>query len=237
MNKSQLAYELHRYLFARLDREPPAPPEDLSVSREEENTMTANSQSSEKEIDQRQSELDQLVEQAHDCSKCKLSENRTNVVFGQGGVEARVMVVGEGPGADEDEQGEPFVGRSGKLLRQSFEKVGLVDADLYITNVVKCRPPDNRDPHREELSACEPYLDYQLDLIKPGVILSLGNFAFQYFVDSDQGIMSARGDTYELDEYTLVPTFHPSHMLYHPSKEKAEQFVTDLKLAVDQLNG
>ena len=235
MDKRRLAYELRRYICAQTNREPPSQP---VYAGERETEGEVNLQQTEDKISPGNSEeLDRLAVEISDCMDCRLSENRTNVVFGEGDVGARVMVVGEGPGANEDEQGLPFVGRSGKLLRQGFEKVGLSGEDIYITNVVKCRPPDNRDPRTDELKACRPYLDQQLELIDPAVILSLGNFALGYFLGEDGGIMDARGETYDFEGYTVVPTFHPSYMLYNPGETKTKQFLSDLKLAVSQLNG
>ncbi len=235
MDKRRLAYELRCYIFAQTNHE--LPPQPVYAGERETEGEVDLPKTEDKISPGNSEELNRLAAEISGCTDCRLSENRTNVVFGEGDAGARVMVVGEGPGANEDEQGLPFVGRSGKLLRRGFEKVGLSGEELYITNVIKCRPPDNRNPRTDELEACRPYLDRQFELIDPGVILSLGNFALNYFLGKDGGIMEARGKAYDFEGYTVVPTFHPSYMLYHPSEAKTEQFLSDLKLAASQLNG
>lgn len=150
------------------------------------------------------------------CTLCPLSEGRTNVVFGEGDPRAGLMVVGEGPGRDEDLQGRPFVGKSGQLLDKLLqEEAGLARRQVYIANVVKCRPPGNRDPLPEEISACRPYLDQQVDLIGPRVVLTLGNFATRALLDTTEGISRLRGRSYPFGggRAVLVPTFHPAAAL------------------------
>jgi len=154
---------------------------------------------------------------AHDCTQCPLAETRTQVVFGVGSEHARLMFVGEGPGAQEDAQGEPFVGRAGKLLTQLIEGIGLTRTDVYIANVVKCRPPGNRDPLPVEIDACSPWLDRQLGLIAPAVIMTLGNFATKLLLDTKVGITKLRGQEFAFAragvEAVLVPTLHPAAVL------------------------
>lgn len=156
-----------------------------------------------------------LTEEARSCVRCKLAEQgRTQVVVGMGDPDADLMFIGEGPGAEEDRQGLPFVGRSGKLLDQLlFEELGVTRDRVYITNVVKCRPPDNRDPSADEIAACNPWLEQQLELIDPTVIVTLGKFASQLLLDTKQGITKLRGASYPFGERVLVPTVHPAYVL------------------------
>lgn len=155
-----------------------------------------------------------LREEAIGCVRCRLSEGRTQVVFGVGDPSADLVFVGEGPGAEEDRRGEPFVGRSGQLLdRLMVEEMGLDRSRCYIANVVKCRPPDNRDPRPDEIAACRPYLEEQLRLIDPKVVVTLGNFASKLLLDTTEGITRLRGRTYPFGSATLVPTFHPAAVL------------------------
>ena len=143
-----------------------------------------------------------------------VGQSRTQVVFGVGDPSADLMFVGEAPGRDEDLQGEPFVGRSGKLLdRLVLEELGVDRSRFYIANVVKCRPPDNRDPRPDEIAACRPYLEAQLELIAPVVVVTLGNFATKLLLDTDQGITKVRGNSYPMGSSRLVPTYHPAAAL------------------------
>jgi len=155
-----------------------------------------------------------VAAEASTCTRCGLAEGRTQVVFGAGDPHARLMVVGEGPGAEEDRQGLPFVGRSGQLLdRLLVEELGMTRDAVYIANVVKCRPPGNRDPRPEEVDACSPWLDTQLELIEPAVVVTLGNFAARRLLGSTQGITALRGRTYPFRSGVLVPTLHPAYAL------------------------
>jgi DNA polymerase len=167
--------------------------------------------------------LADLSRRASTCMRCDLSRERTQVVFGSGDPSADLMIVGEGPGREEDLAGEPFVGRSGKLLdRLIDEELGIVRSACYIANVVKCRPPGNRNPHREEVAACRPFLDGQLRLVDPTVVVSLGNFATKLLLDTDRGIRSVRGHAYPLGERWLVPTLHPAAALRSGASVVAE---------------
>jgi len=161
-----------------------------------------------------------------ECTRCKLCHARTHIVFGVGNPKARLMFVGEGPGADEDRIGEPFVGRAGKLLTSLIEGIGLTRDDVYIANVVKCRPPGNRDPQPDEIEACAPWLDRQLELIRPRVIVTLGNFATKLLLDTKEGITKLRGREFAFSragiDATLLPTFHPSAVLRSGGKALAE---------------
>lgn len=160
------------------------------------------------------SALEVLADQASGCTRCPLAESRTQVVFGMGNPSADLMFVGEGPGAEEDKLGLPFVGRSGRLLdRLIVEEMGLTRSDFYIANTVKCRPPGNRDPRPEEIAACRPYLEHQLDLVDPTVVVTLGNFATKLLLATDVGVTKLRGRSYPYRAGVLIPTVHPSFVL------------------------
>ena len=166
------------------------------------------------------------------CPRCKLSTSRTTVVFGSGNPRARLLVVGEGPGEEEDRQGKPFVGRAGQLLTKMLAAVGFDrERDCYIANVVKCRPERNRNPEPDEVAACTPFLMAQVDTLQPAVILALGNFAAQTLLARREGITKLRGRTYEYRSIVLVPTFHPAFLLRNPGQEFKRMAWDDLKLA------
>ena len=155
-----------------------------------------------------------LARQASSCTRCRLAQGRANVVFGVGNPQADLMFVGEGPGEQEDLQGLPFVGRSGKLLdKLAWEEMGLTRADFYIANTVKCRPPGNRDPLPDEIELCRPFLDQQVAIIGPRVVVTLGNFATRLLLGTSEGISRLRGRSYPFGQGYLVPTFHPSAAL------------------------
>ncbi|MFO1538155.1 MAG: uracil-DNA glycosylase [Actinomycetota bacterium] len=147
------------------------------------------------------------------CTRCPLASTRTQVVFGAGDPDAGLMFVGEGPGADEDRRGEPFVGRAGQLLTRLIEGIGLTRDDVYIANVVKCRPPGNRDPQPQEIAECRPYLDAQLGFVAPRVVVTLGNFATKLLLDTKVGITRLRGQEHPYGDAVLVPTLHPAAVL------------------------
>lgn len=158
--------------------------------------------------------LAELEREAAGCTRCPLAASRTTVVFGVGDPAADLMFVGEGPGREEDLRGEPFVGRSGQLLdRLVREELGLARGQVYIANVVKCRPPGNRDPHPEEVAACRPYLERQIALVAPRVVVTLGNFAARLLLDTTAGIKTLRGRAYPYGDAVVVPTYHPSFVL------------------------
>ena len=159
-------------------------------------------------------DLGELRREALVCTRCPLAAGRTQVVFGVGHPGADLMIVGEGPGRDEDLAGEPFVGRSGRLLdRLLGEELGMDRSQCYIANVVKCRPPENRDPRPEEIDACRPYLERQIELIDPGVVVTLGNFATRLLLGTTEGIRRLRGRAYPFRRGHLVPTYHPAAAL------------------------
>jgi DNA polymerase len=164
-----------------------------------------------------------------DCTRCKLHTlGRTQVVFGVGNPEADLMFVGEAPGADEDEQGVPFVGRAGQLLTKIIEAISLTRDDVYIANIIKCRPPQNRNPEPDEVATCEPFLFRQVDVIKPKVIVALGKYAAQTLLRSETPISRLRGQVLEYRGAKLVPTFHPAYLLRNPSSKR--EVWEDMKL-------
>ncbi len=152
-----------------------------------------------------------------ECTRCKLSKGRTKIVFGTGSPKAQLMFVGEGPGRDEDLSGEPFVGRAGKLLTDMIKAMGLQREDVYIANIVKCRPPDNRQPEQDEVAACSPFLMRQIDVIQPKVICTLGNTPTQTLMQTTQGISRFRGEWFEFRNAKLMPTYHPAYLLRNPA--------------------
>jgi DNA polymerase len=161
------------------------------------------------------------IEIGPDCSRCKLHTlGRKQVVFGVGNPNADLMFVGEGPGADEDIQGEPFVGRAGQLLTKIIEAIDLRREDVYIANVIKCRPPNNRNPEPDEVEQCEPFLFRQVDIIRPKVIVALGKFAAQCLLKSDAPITRIRGREFTYRDSVLIPTYHPAYLLRNPSAKR-----------------
>ena len=167
------------------------------------------------------STLEELRAAIGDCRRCKLCSGRTNLVFGVGNPRAKLMFVGEGPGRDEDLQGEPFVGRAGQLLTDIITKgIGLRREDVYIANVVKCRPPDNRNPEPDEVAACEPFLKKQIEIIRPEIIVALGKFAVQTLLQSKMPITKLRGNWHTYQGIKLMPTFHPAYLLRNPADKK-----------------
>ncbi|WP_300366799.1 uracil-DNA glycosylase [Hydrogenimonas sp.] len=162
--------------------------------------------------------LEQIVSQCH---LCPLSKTRTKTVFGEGNPHAKLMFVGEGPGAQEDTTGRPFVGRAGELLTKMIENVlEIPRSEVYIANIVKCRPPNNRVPTPEEAYTCLPYLHKQIELIQPNVIAALGATAYHYMTGEKTGITKVRGEIYEMGTFKLIPTYHPSYLLRNPSAKK-----------------
>ena len=151
-----------------------------------------------------------------ECTRCKLHKTRNKIVFGDGSPKADLVFIGEGPGADEDAQGLPFVGRAGKLLTQMIEAMGLRRGDVYICNVVKCRPPENRQPEKDEVTACSPFLFRQLDVLKPKVIVCLGSTAAQTLLQTNRGISHFRGEWMDFRGYKLLATYHPAYLLRNP---------------------
>ncbi len=177
--------------------------------------------------------LEEVREDALTCHKCPLCETRTTVVFGVGNPNAEVMFIGEAPGRQEDLGAEPFIGAAGKYLNQLLELAGIRREDIYIANVLKCRPPDNRDPKPDEIELCTPYLREQVKAIKPDVLVTLGNFATRFILKTDRGITSLRGRAYTAGRFYVLPTFHPAAAIY--DKLKAPLMESDFKLLRDLL--
>jgi len=161
--------------------------------------------------------LPKILTDIGDCTRCKLHRGRTKLVFGDGNPKAELVFVGEGPGRDEDAQGLPFVGRAGKLLTQMIEAMGLQRKDVYICNVVKCRPPENRTPEKDEVETCSPFLLRQLDAIAPKVIVCLGSVAAQTLLETNRGISHFRGEWLDFRGRKLLATYHPAYLLRNPS--------------------
>jgi uracil-DNA glycosylase family 4 len=180
--------------------------------------------------------LGELESIASVCTSCDLSRERTNVVFSSGSPDAQVMVVGEGPGQQEDEQGIPFIGRSGQLLVDLLGEIGFDRDDVYIANVVKCRPPRNRDPRPDEIDACKPYLRRQIELVDPAVVVTVGNFSSKLLLGTTTGITKLRGSAYEWWGRHLVPTFHPAAAL-RGGENVTNQIREDLALVRDIIDG
>jgi uracil-DNA glycosylase family 4 len=164
--------------------------------------------------------LDEVRRELGDCKRCKLCEGRKQIVFGSGNPKARLVFVGEGPGAEEDAQGLPFVGAAGQLLTKMIVAMGLQRDNVYICNVVKCRPPGNRNPEPDEISACEPFLRAQLDAIRPEVVVALGKFAAQTLLREATPITRLRGQWRTYQGMRLMPTFHPAYLLRNPAEKK-----------------
>ena len=176
---------------------------------------------------------EELENSIKDCKKCKLCKTRKNIVFGTGNKNADLMFIGEGPGADEDTQGEPFVGRAGKLMNLAFGIVGLKREDVYIANVVKCRPPQNRNPEDDEADACLDYLRNQVILVKPKIIVLLGSVALKNILGKEYGITASRGKWFEKNGISYMPTWHPAALLRDENKKT--DFINDLQLVLDRI--
>ena len=180
--------------------------------------------------------LEELRTAIGDCRRCKLWSGRTHLVFGVGNPKAKLMFIGEGPGRDEDLQGEPFVGRAGQLLTDIIIKgMGLRREDVYIANVVKCRPPENRNPEPDEVASCEPFLKKQVDLVRPEIIVALGKFAVQTLLQTKAPITKVRGNWHSYHGIKLMPTFHPAYLLRNPADKKLVW--EDIKKVLKEMRG
>ena len=177
--------------------------------------------------------LGEISDEIGDCTRCKLHSGRTNIVFGEGNSHARLVFVGEGPGREEDEQGKPFVGRAGKLLTRIIHAMGLQRSDVYICNVVKCRPPENRNPEPEEMSTCGQFLTKQIASIDPEVIVCLGSIAAKYLLNSKASLGSMRGKFHNYENAKLMVTYHPAALLRNPNFKKP--LWEDMKLVLKEL--
>lgn len=178
-------------------------------------------------------DLPALKQQVLQCERCHLHKGKTNYVFGEGNPHAELMFVGEAPGFYEDRQGRPFVGKAGQLLTKIINAMGLEREEVYIANILKCRPPDNRDPEEDEMKACFPYLKQQIGLINPRIVCALGRYAAQKLSGSDSSISDLRGRVFYFEGIKLVPTFHPSYLLRNQAKKR--QTWEDMKMILEML--
>jgi uracil-DNA glycosylase len=179
--------------------------------------------------------LSEFAEQIKDCQKCALAASRTQVVFGHGNPQAEIMFVGEAPGFHEDRQGQPFVGAAGKLLDRLLEEIGIQRREVYIANIIKCRPPDNRNPRVDEIDSCKPYLFKQIELIAPKVICTLGNFSTQLLLGKKVGITKVRGQAFNQGTYVVVPMLHPAAALHRDGMmEAVKEDFRHLRTILDQ---
>ena len=215
--------------FTHLDvRQPPT-----------DNARSANNRQRGEAADDAESEAGSLLADlkaiAVVCEKCKLSKSRTQVVYGVGNPNANLMFIGEAPGRDEDLKGEPFVGRAGQLLTDIIKAMKLTRDDVYIANVIKCRPPENRNPEPDELEACHPYIQRQVEIIQPKVIVTLGKFALQSLTGKAYGISAARGQWLDYNGVKVMPTYHPAYLLRTPSAKK--DVWADMKKVIAELEG
>ena len=176
---------------------------------------------------------EELEEACNNCTKCKLCTYRHNVVIGTGNKNAKIMFIGEGPGADEDIQGIPFVGKAGKLMDKAFCGIGIKREEIYIANIVKCRPPNNRNPEDEEADCCKEYIDSQIKLVNPEIIVLLGSVALKNILGKEYGITASRGKWFEKDQIKYMPTFHPAALLRDETKKI--DFWKDLKKVKNKL--
>jgi uracil-DNA glycosylase family 4 len=193
-------------------------------------------------ISDKQAKLDAIAEEVRKCCKCGLGKSRTNAVPGEGSGDARIVFVGEGPGADEDAQGRPFVGRAGQLLDRIINAMGLKRSDVYICNILKCRPPENRDPRPDETANCLPYLQEQLEIIEPEIIVALGAHAARTLLENTKSIGQLRGRFHEYylslgkAPIKLMATYHPAYLLRSYSPENRRRVWEDMKKVLSELN-
>jgi len=180
--------------------------------------------------------LEAIREELGDCQRCKLHSSRTQIVFGVGSPRAKLVFVGEAPGRDEDLQGEPFVGQAGQLLTKIIQAIELTREEVYITNIIKCRPPGNRNPEPDEIMACEPFLIKQLEVIRPKLICALGTFAAQTLLKTDEKISLLRGKFHRYQGIPLMPTYHPAFLLRNPNhKRDVWEDMKKIKKEYDQI--
>lgn len=178
--------------------------------------------------------LAQLRSEMGDCKRCKLHPHRTHLVFGSGNPDARLMLVGEAPGEEEDLQGQPFVGKAGQLLTRILKAMGLERNDVYIANILKCRPPQNRNPQPDEIETCQPFLRKQVEIIHPKVVCALGTFAAQTLLQTDEKISRLRGRFHDYYGVKLMPTYHPAYLLRNPQDKRLVW--EDMRLIMKELS-
>ena len=177
--------------------------------------------------------LEGIRKELGDCKRCKLNRTRRTLVFGEGNPKAPLMFIGEGPGYDEDVQGRPFVGKAGQLLTKIIQSMGFQREDVYIANIVKCRPPQNRNPQPDEIEACHPFVLKQIEVIRPRIICALGTFAAQTLLKTIEKITALRGRVFDLDGIKIIPTYHPAFLLRNP--ERKREVWEDMKRILDLL--
>jgi DNA polymerase len=191
---------------------------------------------------QKQKQLEEIAVRVSQCTNCALSKTRNKTVPGEGNPDADIVFIGEGPGGDEDKQGRPFVGRAGKLLDKIIQAMGLDRSDVFIGNIIKCRPPNNRDPKMEEISQCHPFLQQQLEIIDPKIIVALGSPAAKTLLDTTEGIGKLRGRFHEYvpgfgkKPIKLMPTYHPAYLLRNYTKDSRGKVWEDMKKVMQELN-
>jgi uracil-DNA glycosylase family 4 len=201
-------------------KQPSAGSPELATSDQASSDQAPIPQSRTPQVRAETSELDILRTELGDCTRCGLASDRKKIVFGVGDPGAQVVFVGEAPGRDEDLQGEPFVGKAGQLLTRIINAMGLERDQVYICNVIKCRPPGNRDPQADEIATCQPFLTKQLEIIRPRAICALGSFAARTLLNSDTGISRLRGQFHDYHGVPLMPTYHPSYLLRNPQAKR-----------------
>ncbi len=193
---------------------------DDTLARELHNIKPRLPKAREDEDMNKETKLSGLKQELEGCTRCKLADNRTTLVLGEGSLDAKLVFVGEAPGRDEDVSGRPFVGRAGKLLTKIIQAMGLRREDVYIMNIVKCRPPENRNPAEDEISQCEPFMLRQIQIIKPKIICTLGTFSSQQLLGTKTPISKLRGKFHNYHGVKLMPTFHPAFLLRNASKKR-----------------
>jgi uracil-DNA glycosylase len=183
-------------------------------------SLRASESNSEKTVSSEILTLAEVRKELGDCKRCKLYRARRTIVFGEGNDKAELMFIGEGPGYDEDVQGRPFVGRAGQLLTKIIESINLPRQEVYITNIVKCRPPQNRNPEPDEIQSCNPFLMKQITVIQPKIICALGTFSAQTLLKTDTKITALRGKLFDLEGIKVIPTYHPAFLLRNPERKR-----------------
>jgi uracil-DNA glycosylase family 4 len=168
----------------------------------------------------REMTMEEVRKELGDCKRCKLHRTRQTIVFGEGNERATLMFIGEGPGYDEDVQGRPFVGKAGQLLTKIIESINLSRVEVYIANIIKCRPPQNRNPEPDEIQSCNPFLMKQIRVIRPRIICALGTFSAQTLLKTDTKISALRGKFFDLEGIKVIPTYHPAFLLRNPERKR-----------------
>jgi DNA polymerase len=206
----------------------------FSLPLSEQASNTVSERKPEEPTPSRIMTLEDVRKELGDCKRCKLHRTRRTIVFGEGNGKATLMFIGEGPGYDEDVQGRPFVGKAGQLLTKIIESINLRREEVYIANIVKCRPPQNRNPDPDEIQNCNPFLMKQIRVIQPKIICALGTFSAQTLLQTDTKISDLRGKLFDLEGITVIPTYHPAFLLRNP--ERKREVWEDMKKIAELLN-